>query len=146
MTLRPFVIGLMTTFALNLVWENAQAFLFRGYGGFARHFWICFVGTLGDLVIVAAIYGAVASLWRDSAWYRRMTAGQVGCAILLGIGVAIAIEAGALASGRWAYDGMPLIPFTSIGLIPILQMVILPPLIYAVMRLADPTGKIERER
>jgi len=137
MTLRPFVIGLLTAFALNLVWENAQAFLFRGYGGFARHFWICFVGTLGDIIIVAAIYGAVALLWRDATWYRQISMGQVAFVVMLGITIAVAIEAWALASGRWAYDGMPLVPFTGIGLVPVLQMVILPPLIFAIMRLSS---------
>ena len=69
---------------------------------------------------------------------------QVGFAVVLGIGVAMAIEAWALARGRWAYDGMPLVPFTSIGLIPVRQMVILPPLILAIMRLSERVGRLER--
>lgn len=134
MTLRAAGIGLLAAFALNLVWENAQAFLFAGYPGPWRHFWTCFVATLGDLVFVAAIYGAVALLWRDPAWYRRMSLGRIGCAVALGIGSAVAVEARALASGRWAYDAMPLVPLTDIGLLPVLQMMILPPLVFAFMR------------
>jgi hypothetical protein len=133
MTLRAAGIGLLAAFALNLAWENAQAFLFAGYAGPLRHFWSCFVGTLGDLVIVAAIYAAVALLWRDPAWYRRMRLGQVACSVALGIAIAVAIEARALASGRWAYDGMPLVPLTEIGLLPVLQMMILPPTVFALM-------------
>ena len=141
MMLRVLVVGVLAAFALNLVWENAQGFLFAGYRGPLRHFWTCFVGTLGDLVVVAAIYGAVALLWRDPAWYRRMSAGQIGCAAVLGIAIAVAIEARAVPSGRWAYDGMPLVPFTGIGLVPVLQMVILPPIVFALMRLVGGNGR-----
>lgn len=141
--LKAAALGIFAAFALNLIWENAQASLFRGYAGFAQHFWTCFVGMLGDLVIVASIYGAVALLWRDPAWYRRMNAGQVGCAAVVGIAIAVAIEARALASGRWACDGMPLVPFTGIGLVPVLQMAVLPPLIFAIMRLSDGDGRPE---
>jgi hypothetical protein len=136
-TLRAVLIGVLAAFVLNLVWENAQAFLFAGYAGPLQHFWTCFVATLGDLAIIAAIYGAVALLWRDAGWYRRMSMGQVACAVVLGMAIAVAIEAWALASGRWAYDGMPLVPFTGIGLVPVLQMVILPPLIFVIMWLSS---------
>ena len=135
MTYRAVVVGVLAAFALNLVWENAQGFLYRGYGGLARHFWTCFVGALGDLVIVAAIYCAVALLWRDPAWYRRMSMTKVACAVVFGIAIAVAIEASALVNGRWAYEGMPLVPFTGIGLIPVLQMAVVPPLVFATMRI-----------
>lgn len=136
MTLRAVVVGVLAAFVLNLVWENAQRFLFAGFDGLLQHFWTCLVATLGDLVIIAAIYGAVALLWRDAGWYRRMSMGQVACTVVLGVAIAVAIEAWAIASGRWAYDGMPLVPLIGIGLIPVLQMVLLPPVIFAIMRLA----------
>ncbi len=137
MTLRAVVIGVLVAFALSLIWENAQASLFAGYDGLLGHFWTCFVATLGDLVIIAAVYGAVTLLWRDAGWYRRMSMGQVACAVVLGIALAVAIEAWALASGRWAYNGMPVVPSTGIGLDPVLQMIVLPPLIFAIMAVSD---------
>jgi len=138
LNLRAAAIGLLASFSLNLIWENAQAFLFRGYEGFAAHFWVCFIATFGDVVITAAIYGVVALVSVETNWFRRMTLGQVIFAMLLGIAIAAAIELRALASGRWAYDGMPLIPFTGIGLVPLLQMMILPPLSFLIMRLGEP--------
>ena len=134
---RAAAIGVLGSFVLNLIWENAQAFLYRGYDGLSQHFWICFIAALGDVVIVAAIYGAVALLWRDAGWYRRMSVGRIACTVVLGIAIAAAIEAWAVASGRWAYNGMPLVPFTGIGLVPVLQMVVLPPAIYGIMRFSD---------
>lgn len=93
---RATAIGVLASFALNLVWENAQAFLYRGYQGLSQHFWTCFIATLGDVIIVAAIYGAVAVLWHDYAWYRRITIDKIACAALFGLGTAIVIEAWAL--------------------------------------------------
>lgn len=137
MTFRVFILGVIATFAFNLVWENAQGFLFANYSGPLQHFWSCLVGTLGDLVIVAGIYGAVAFLWRDLAWYRQMSMGQVACVVVLGGTVAVVIETHALASGRWAYNGMPLVPLTGIGLAPVLQMIVLPPIVFFLMRFGN---------
>ena len=88
-------------------------------------------------MIIAVIYGVVAMLSRDAGWYRRMSVGQIACGVMLGSAIAVAIEVWALASGRWSYDGMPLVPFTGVGLVPVLQMVILPPLILSIMRLSS---------
>lgn len=133
MRLREAIAGAAAAFTLNWFWENAQAFLFAGYAGFEQHIWICTVATFGDVVIVAAIFGAVALLWRDFGWHRRASASQYLAAVLIGIAIAVVIEYRALATGRWTYDGMPLIPFTHIGLLPILQMIFLPPLVFRIM-------------
>lgn len=143
--LRAAAIGVLASFALNLVWENAQAFLYRGYEGLGQHFLTCFIATLGDVVIVAAIYCAVAVLWHDYAWYRRITIAKITSAALLGLGTAIVIEAWALAAGRWAYDGMPLLPFIPVGPTPLLQMVILPSVVFAIMRvLTMPEARVKQ--
>ena len=131
--MREAAIGAAATFALHWLWENAQAFLFKGYAGFAQHLWMCTVGTFGDLAIVAIMYGVVALLWRDYRWHRHGYVRQYFAAIVVGVGIAVLIEYRALATGRWAYDGMPLVPFTGIGLLPILQMAILPPCVFRLM-------------
>ena len=136
MRLRAAATGALSAFALNWAWENAQAFLYKDYAGFAQHVWGCTIATFGDVAIVAAIWAAVAVLWRDIDWHRRAGAGQYLAAILIGVAVAFAIEYWALASGRWAYAGMPLVPYTGIGLAPILQMVVPPPIVFRIMGIA----------
>jgi len=142
MRMREAALGVVAAFALNWVWENAQAVLFVGYAGFQQHLWACTTATFGDVAFVALIFAIVASAWRDRDWHRRASLGQTLVAIFIGVVIATIIEYRALSSGRWAYDGMPLIPIIGIGLVPILQMAILPPIVFSVMdRVApDPTS------
>ncbi len=50
--------------------------------------------------------------------------------VLLGAAVAVAVEWWALATERWQYAGaMPIVPFLQVGLLPVLQMTIIPPIV-----------------
>ena len=114
------------SFLLNLVWENAQAPLYTGYQNFLQHFWICFKATLGDVFIVLIMYSAIALLTKDQLWIQHLNSNTITVSVLMGIGLALIIEGWALATGRWSYDGMPLIPFGGVGFLPVLQMAVLP--------------------
>lgn len=134
--LREIAWGLAAAFALNWIWENAQAPLYRGYAGFAEHLRACTIAALGDVLLVASIHVVVAAAWRTPAWHRAASPPKYLLSAVLGIVIGVAIELDALESGRWAYGSMPLIPFTGIGLLPILQMTLLPPVVFAIMRRA----------
>ena len=58
--------------------------------------------------------------------------------LLLGAG----IEWRALAAGRWTYTAaMPIVPLLNVGLLPVLQLLVLPwPIYWAAWRLAQPAG------
>ena len=75
---------------------------------------------------IAAI-GAV--LFRRRDWFARPgVMGQLFMA-MCGITVAVVIERRALSSGRWVYaDAMPLVPALNVGVVPVLQIVVVPPL------------------
>ena len=140
-TLRPAAAGVLAAFALNWIWENAQAPLYTGYTGFAQHVWSCTLATFGDVAIVALIFSAVALAWRDAVWHRHASAGHYAVAVLVGAGIAIGIEYWALATDRWTYAEMPTIPHLRIGLLPLLQMMFVPPLVFALMgRVARPAA------
>lgn len=128
MFLATFLVGV----AFNFVWEVAQSPLFGPMGGWLLGSWRCFVASLGDGVIVMAIAVAGWVLFRRVDWFVRP--GFTGYAFMgaLGAAAAVAIEFGARASGRWSYtDQMPLIPIVQVGLVPVLQMLALPPLVFA---------------
>lgn len=122
--LSPIII---ISFIMNLIWENAQAPLYENYSGFFQHFSICLKGTLGDVVIIFIIYGIVSFSMNDWYWPRKFGRREILLILILGILIAIIIEERALQYGLWAYTSqMPLLPFLGIGLLPVLQMVILP--------------------
>lgn len=68
-------------------------------------------------------------------WFLRP--GVIGYVVMLGTGLAVAagIEWAALRSGRWAYtEAMPRVPGLEEGLLPVAQILILPPLVFRIVR------------
>jgi hypothetical protein len=60
-------------------------------------------------------------------WIAKMSRTDVALVIILGVLVAVGVEKWALNTLRWEYAStMPLIPYIKVGLLPILQMTILP--------------------
>ena len=122
-------------FLLNAVWENLQAPLYQGYTDFWQHLSICSVASLGDVLLILVIYFILAIINRDVFWVTKMSRVDVILVITLGVLIAVGIEKWALDIGRWQYvSSMPLIPYTNVGLLPILQMAILPWVTYRLTR------------
>lgn len=119
-------------FLLNHPWEFLQAPLFRGMAT-APH-WdavkLCTAATLGDAAIETAAFWAVAAVAGPS-WVLRPGAGQITG--FVAIGLAITVLAEWLATGQfrwWEYaDAMPIVPLLGVGLSPLLQWILLPPLL-----------------
>jgi hypothetical protein len=72
-------------------------------------------------------------------WFQRPGVG--GCLVMLSAGLILAVMVEWVAVhvlGRWAYtDKMPIIPGLEVGLVPIAQMVTLPPLIFRIAAVFD---------
>lgn len=112
-------------FLLHIVWENAQASLFAGYQFFLQHFPMCFVGTIGDVLITLLVLAFIWLLKED----RPKTIADFLALAIIGFIVAVAIEQHALLVGKWSYEAaMPIIPVLEVGLTPIIQMTLLLPL------------------
>ncbi len=130
--LRFFLALFIVSVAVNYVWETAQALLFVGMVSIKTIWWHCFVASLGDGIILWIIHLIGWATYGQWNWFLRTDYGRI--ALMLGAGLAMAIPIEWLAVHRlhrWAYtDHMPLIPVLDIGLTPILQMLILPPLIF----------------
>ena len=120
--------------AINLLWEMAQMGLYASTGSWIRDSAGCVRASLGDGGMVLAIYAVGALVFRRLDWFRRPHV--AGYAVILTIGaiLAVSLETVALRSGRWAYTGsMPRLPLAGgLGLPPMLQMMILPPIIFKV--------------
>ncbi len=122
---------------LNLAWEVAQirAYAFPAEGIMADLIG-CLVPSLGDGLMTLAIYWSGWAVFRDAAWGLRP--GLSGYLLMAAVGVvlAVGVEWNALyRTGAWAYaPGMPLVPVVGVGLLPVLQMVLLPPLTFRLVR------------
>ncbi|MEP6994494.1 MAG: hypothetical protein ABI968_08245 [Acidobacteriota bacterium] len=126
----------VVAFVLHLAWESIQCPVFFEHGSYDASPGGMALASVGDVGITWALYAAVALVswqWRWSAqgWSRRQWAVLLGLALAIGWG----IEARALANHRWSYKALtPLLPGLNVSVIPILQLLVLAPLIF---RLAD---------
>lgn len=120
---------------LNYPWEFLQVPLFEGMAQ-AGH-WdairTCTRATLGDAVIMLTAYWAVALGTRSRRWVMDASWPRVVMFAGIGVLITIVIERLALAGswlGGWKYaPSMPIVPGLEVGLSPLLQWVVLPPLV-----------------
>ena len=120
-----FIIG----FFLNLIWEISQAPFYKGYISFYQNFMICFWASLGDAAVIL-FFVVLICLWRKRFnWINDLKWETVLVLMIFGGFVAVFLELWALEFGVWDYNNrMPVVPYFHIGLLPFLQMVILPAL------------------
>ena len=115
---------------VNYLWEIGQSPLYLPASRLRDMWWHCFVASLGDGVIIGLIYVAGVFLFRERDWYVRMSASRWRALLTAGLTVGVLVEWVGLRMHRWAYaDAMPLLPVVGVGLVPILQMLVLPPLV-----------------
>jgi hypothetical protein len=129
---RLFTTLFVIAVAANFVWEMAQSVLFAPMGGWVQASSRCAAASVGDGVIVVIIAAAGSVAFRRADWFDRPGAAGYLFIAVLGAAVAALVEWRSLSTGRWAYgEAMPLIPAVNVGLAPVLQMVVLPPLVLA---------------
>lgn len=130
---------LLFALLLNYPWEFIQAPLFEGmaespHGAAVK---ACTQAALGDSVIMLIAYWGVAALRRDRTWIAAPVWRDVLLFSSIGVTITIVIEwlvqQGMWLSG-WAYSSlMPIIPGLEVGLVPVLQWLVLPPLVVALV-------------
>jgi len=125
-------------FLLNLPWELLQIQFFKGMSGLAH--WdgviVCMNAAAGDGLISLFAFWAIAYLTGRRSWIIhhsiRTTVGFMGIGIIL----TIMTEYWATqVDGRWSYaTDMPRLPLLGTGLLPLLQWILLPPLLLWLIR------------
>lgn len=120
-------------FLLNFVWEFWQVPFYRDMPS-APHWQattVCSLAAVGDAVIMLVAFCAVAAIMRARTWVLKPSAPQVVVFTMTGIAITLMMEWVATESlHMWVYaDRMPVLPLLGIGLLPLLQWVILPPLV-----------------
>jgi hypothetical protein len=120
--------------ALNYPWEVAQAPLYAGFANWSSVWWHCFVAALGDGILVWLIFVIGWITFRRFNWYAQPGSRALALMLLAGLFIGFGIEWVAInLLGRWAYTvDMPLLPGLDVGLVPVLQMLLLPPAIFRI--------------
>lgn len=124
---------------LELLWELAQ---FPLYDVWHRNDWTYILYglahcTLGDLLILLVIYELIALLDRNRAWYAMRGIWVKGLLFtLLGSGYTVYSEiTNVRIKGTWGYtELMPIVPIVDIGGMPLLQWLLIPPILLWLMR------------
>lgn len=120
-------------FLTHFVWEMLQAPLFTGMAE-APHgsvVWLCIQATGGDILILLASFWLSSVACGNRRWLLKGERKPAIILIITALIVTVILEW--LATGpleRWAYaDSMPIIPFLGVGVAPLLQWLLLAPLI-----------------
>jgi len=125
-------------FLLNYPWEFLQVPFFKGMPD-ADH-WeailFCSRATGGDALIALASFWAVALIWRDRHWIHQSKLLPLLGFIGFGVIITIGLEWHAtVLTERWTYaENMPVLPVLGTGLLPVMQWIMLPPLIFWLVR------------
>lgn len=91
----------------------------------------CTRAALGDVLIALAAFWVVALARGDRGWLRRPDRRAVLGFVAVGLLVTVGLEWHATeVAGRWHYSElMPTVPLLGTGLLPLLQWLLLPPLV-----------------
>ena len=120
-------------FLLNFVWEFWQVPFYADMPS-SPHWQatkVCSLAAVGDAAIMLVAFWVVAAVAHIRAWVLEPSATQVVVFTITGIVVTVIAERVATELLHlWAYaDRMATLPLLSTGLLPLLQWMILPPLV-----------------
>ncbi len=120
-------------FLLHFVWEFWQVPFYQQMPT-APH-WegvkFCSLATLGDAGIALISFWGVAAAVGSRAWILEPSGPQVLGFVAIGVGITLVAEWIATdVLHRWAYaERMPTLPLLGTGILPLLQWIVLPPLV-----------------
>ncbi len=125
----PWLLGL--SFIVNFIWENAHAHLYTHVSPVLRIVPYYLTATFADVLILCSIYYAISLVHNRFNWLRQITLADIFLTMLSGLFIATFIEKTALAADCWHYtNAMPIVPVLHVGLSPLLQLMIVPILVF----------------
>ncbi|WHZ14957.1 MAG: hypothetical protein OJF52_001797 [Nitrospira sp.] len=117
---------------VNYTWERLQSPLYVHPGRASIPWWLCLAASLADGLFVLVIFGVGWIVLGRRTWFEQP--GIEGYLVMLtsGVAISVGVEWTTIHVLRWWTYGehMPLVPIVNIGLAPMIQMLVLPPLIF----------------
>ncbi len=115
-------------FLFNLAWEVPHSLLYKTTTEMSQPEFVPRIleAAGGDVVMVLLIFFIISLANLSFAW-SITTKRNILLSLIAGVAISVLFEIYAQATGRFFYlPIMPLIPFTTIGLTPVLQMIFTP--------------------
>lgn len=132
MLVRTLTVIFLASVAINFAWELAQAPLYEWPGESRNVWWHCFVASLGDGLMILLIFALGWLALGRFDWFQNPGTHGYVIMLLTGLVFAVGVEFIAIqVLKRWTYaPSMPRIPGLEIGVVPVIQMLILPPFVF----------------
>ena len=137
---QPEVRLLTLALPLETLWELAQLPLYtvwrdNGWGWILYSLAHC---TAGDLLILLGCYELVALLTLNRHWVAGRIHPTDALFVLAGASYTVYSELANTGTGAWEYtEQMPIVPVLGIGATPVLQWLLIPPVLLWLMRRMD---------
>ena len=133
-TWRSYALVFAVAVAFNFPWEMLQAPLYRMETGSLPAWLHCLRASFVDGLLVLLILVLGARVLGRPDWFDRPGGRGHAWTVVSGVIFAAALEWTSVhLLKRWSYEPtMPVMPGLDIGLVPIAQMLVLPPAIFAV--------------
>lgn len=125
------------SFLLNFVWEALQTPFFVDISDKINTIiWFRFHCTMGDVLITLISFWLVALIAKTRTWFLNPTKGKLLLFVALGVSYTVFSEIKNVSLNKlWGYSElMPVIPFIEVGIIPLIQWIIVPPLLILIVR------------
>jgi hypothetical protein len=103
---------------------------------------------MGEGLVLWVIYLVGLFIFHNRRWFVHSSASHYTVMLTAGLTVSIIVERIALdVLNRWIYTAsMPIIPILNIGLVPVLQMLLLPPIIFTTVAPLERRSRREHAR
>jgi hypothetical protein len=126
----PFLLILSSVaFLFHFIWENSHISLYTNYEKMEIGIPVPLLATFGDVFYTLMAFFVVSLFKRSMLWINNFSVRVAGQLSLIGALIALFVEYKAMYFAKWAYsDLMPVIPYLSVGISPIVQMALLLPL------------------
>ena len=119
------------SFILHFTWEMLQMPLFMNMSPSWESTLFCTLASVADTIMVLLIYYGFAWLYNNNRWMIRPTPYRLMILVLTGGAGAVLAELRHINLGSWVYSThMPMISGLKVGLLPVLQFMFLPGVIY----------------
>ena len=120
------------SFILHFSWEMLQMPLYLNMSWDLKSTLFCTLASVADTIMVLLIYYGFALLYNNNWWMLRPTPYRLMVLVLTGGAGAVLAELRHINLGTWSYSTqMPVIPSLKVGLVPVLQFMLLPGIIYS---------------